>query len=155
MDHGLRISRTRNARLVKVLVRSWHSTHPPPVSWRVVFFLYHGGEVVGVSTWGRPVARAEDQVTTLEHTRMALGPGAPKNSGSWFLAANRHWIRENMPDVRRLIAYVDESNHSGVTYRADNWVIVYRRLTKTQSWSNRPGRTGTKAGLRTKFEHAP
>lgn len=155
MSGDLRIARTRNAQLVKALVRSWHSSLPPPVSWRVAFLLYGGGEVVGVSTFGRPVARAEDQVATLEHTRMALGPAAPKNSASWFMARTRAWIRANMPGIVRLIAYVDEARHSGVTYRADNWRIVYARRRKVQSWSSRPGRTGTKAELRTKFERAP
>ncbi|MGI0053938.1 MAG: XF1762 family protein [Thermoplasmata archaeon] len=141
---------------MKRLIGQWHSTLPPPVGWRVAFLLYGPGEgVVGVSTFGRPVARREDQITTMEHTRMALGPGAAKNSASWFMGATRRWIRQNMPSVRRLIAYVDEIRHSGVTYRADNWRIVYRRLEKADSWSSRPGRDGIGAELRTKFEREP
>jgi hypothetical protein len=158
-------SRTRSRASVAAGVSAWHSTHRPPPGWRVAFLLKCRGaawgdlvgySVVGVSTWGRPVARAEDQSgATLEHTRMALSPGAPKNSASWFIAQNRRWIRENMPEVGRLIAYVDESDHSGVTYRADNWRPIYSRRRKAQSWANRPGRTGRKAILRTKFEREP
>ncbi|MGI0150854.1 MAG: XF1762 family protein [Thermoplasmata archaeon] len=152
----LRIARTHNAQLVRCLIRSWHSTHPAPVSWRVAFLLYgECGEVIGVSTFGRPVARAEDRVHTMEHTRMALGPAARKNSASWFMAACRRWIRAEMPGVHRLIAYVDETRHTGVTYRADNWRTVYSGLRPTGNWGNRPGRAGEKATVRRKFERPP
>lgn len=157
--------RVRAHAAVDPKIVSWHSTHRPPVGWRVAFVLRIPGESwgdltgfrdVGVSTWGRPVARGEDQVHTMEHTRMALGPGAPKNSASWFLAANRAWIRRYLPEVRKLIAYVDEDQgHTGVTYRADGWEVVYRARVRSQTWSSRPGRTGRQATSRTKFCRAP
>ena len=149
---------------VRAAVAAWHSTRRPPQGWRVAFQLrapveswgdLRGYSVLGVSTWGRPVARAEDQVATLEHTRMALSPEAPKNSASWFIAANRRWIRNNMSSVNRLIAYVDEMDHSGVTYRADNWRTVYRSRRRSHTWLSRPGRTGKVDRLRTKFERSP
>jgi hypothetical protein len=151
--------------VVGAAVAAWHSSHLPPPGFKVAFVLrvptgnwedLASHRVVGVSTWGHPVARLEDQSgATLEHTRMALSDAAPQNSASWFLAANRRWIRENMPAVRRLIAYVDETGHSGVTYRADNWRTVYRARRKSQTWTNRPDRKGRKAELRTKFEREP
>src|SRR4029077_11125194 len=150
-----RVAVGHKAALGKAPLRAWPLSLPPPVGWRVAFLMYSGGEVVGVSTFGRPVARAEDQVATMEHTRMALGPAAPKNSASWFMARCRAWIRRNMPSVRRLISYVDETRHTGVTYRADHWATVYSRRRKVQSWGIRLGRTGTKARLRTKFERPP
>ena len=149
---------------VNVHINEWHSTHRAPPGYRIAFLLERftghwddlaSHEVLGVSTWGRPVARAEDQVTTLEHTRMALSPAAPKNSASWFIAANRRWIRTHMPEIHRLISYVDESHHTGVTYRADNWQVVYRRRRSSHTWGNRSGRSGEKADLRTKFERVP
>ncbi len=165
MKLNLQSVRVRSHSMVDPKVEEWHSTHRPHVGWRVAFVLRVPGESwgdltafrdVGVSTWGRPVARGEDQVRTLEHTRMALGPGAPKNSASWFLAANRRWIRRYLPGVTRLISYVDEEQgHVGVTYRADGWRVVYSRRERSHSWGSRPGRTGQVAQKRTKFEREP
>jgi hypothetical protein len=140
--------------LVKDLVRRWHSTLGPPVGWRVAFTLVSAGEIAGISTWGRPTARLEDQAATLEHTRMALGPGAPRNAGSWFLARNREWIRANLPGIRRLIAYVNLEHHKGVIYLADNWRLVYRKKNRS-SWKSRPGRRGNETRIRAKFERVP
>ena len=152
---GFASVRTRNRLVVNRLIRAWHSTHRPPPGWRIAFLLKRDGVTVGVSTFGRPVARMEDQTHTLEHQRMALGPGLPKNTASWFMAMTRRQIREAFPEVRRLIAYVDETVHSGVTYRADNWRTVYRRRNSHDTWSNRPGRVQPSAILRTKFERTP
>jgi hypothetical protein len=85
---------------------------------------------------------------------MALGPGAPKNAGSWFLARNREWIRSNLPGIRRLIAYVNLEHHTGTIYQADNWTLVYRKRTRS-TWSNRAGRLGNEARMRAKFERQP
>ena len=145
-------TRTRNRVLVSRLIRAWHSTHRQPPGWRVAFLLKRNGVTVGVSTWGRPVARMEDQKTTLEHQRMALGPGLPHNTASWWMAQNRREIARIFPEVRRLISYVDETVHSGVTYRADNWQIVYRSRVEKKDWSNRPGRVQPNAVARTKFQ---
>jgi hypothetical protein len=162
---GLLSVRTTSRATVRAGVSRWHSTHRPPTQFRAAFVLLvpkrswgdlEGYATLGVSTWGRPVARHEDQTgATLEHSRMALSRRAPKNSASWFLAANRRWIRENMPEVTRLIAYVDETNHSGTTYKADGWKPSYSRRKRSGTWGNRPGRTGRKAELRTKFTRRP
>jgi hypothetical protein len=145
---------TRDGKQIKSFIDLWHSTHKAPVGWRVAFSLLFGGNLVGISTWGRPTARLEDQVSTLEHTRMALTPEAPRNSGSWFLARNREWIRSNLPEIRRLIAYVNLANHKGTIYLADNWKVVYRKR-DWNTWKNRAGRQGTEARLRAKFERVP
>ena len=143
--------------LVNTAIVMWHGTLGPLPGWKVAFVLKFGDRVVGVSTFGRPVARLENRVGTWEHTRMALAPDVPKNTPSFFLSRNRKWIRENRPEVELLIAYVDETNHSGVTYRADNWRTVFRRKSVGPGtvWTNREGRTAPVARLRTKFERAP
>lgn len=161
----LTIERCRSKVPIDAVIAAYHSTHRPPQGWKVAFLLVAPGpawedlgtrRILGASTFGRPVAKAEDQSgATLEHTRMALAPTAPKNSASWFMGATRKWIRANMPEVRRLIAYVDETDHTGVTYRADNWATVYRARRERGRWSSRPGRTARRAVLRTKFERAP
>jgi hypothetical protein len=155
--------RVRNRAWVQSLLRAWHSSLPPVQGWRVAYALkdLDQGEIVGVSTWGRPVARQEDQKTTLEHTRMALGPLAKKNYASWFIAADRRAIRKDFPEVKRLISYVDETKHpgKGVTYRADNWPTVYEskedKRTEKGKWTRRRGRVGIDATVRTKFERSP
>lgn len=146
--------RTHNGTRVRELVTLWHSSHTAPAGFRVAFFLLDGEDTIGVSTWGRPVARMEDQLTKLEHTRMALAPGSPPNSASWFLAANRAVIRTDLPEVKRLIAYVDGTIHSGVSYRADNWHEVSQGVS-TNSWGTRPDRVGRPCALRVKFERKP
>lgn len=152
----LRQTVIHNAALVRQLLGQWHSTLDPPQGWKVAFLLHRSGiGVVGVSTWGRPVGRLEDQTHTMEHTRMALGPETPKNSASWFLARNREWIRANRPEVERVISYVDEQFHTGVTYRADNWRTVYSRQLHHSTWANRRGHDGSHAVIRTKFERTP
>jgi predicted metal-dependent hydrolase len=124
------------------------------VGWKVAFLLMNEGIAIGVSTWGRPVARLEEQINTLEHTRMALSDEAPKNSASWFLARNREWIREWLPEIKRLIAYVDLEQHKVVSYLADNWRVIYKKRSDN-SWNNRPGRQGKEAKLRMKVERRP
>lgn len=149
------VSVTHDSQLVRQLVRQWHSSNKPPVGWRVAFLLHDGAAIIGVSTFGRPVARMEDQVHTLEHTRMALAPSAPRNAGTFFMAHCRVWIRENMPEIKRLISYVSQLRHTGIVYRGDNWRLVYERHKDNSMWTNRPGRIDSKALLRAKFEREP
>ena len=146
---------THDRLLVRTAISLWHGTLGPIPGWKVAFVLKDGERVVGISTFGRPVARHESDPGTWEHTRMALAPNRPKNTPSRFMAMCRRWIRENRPEVQRLISYVDETHHTGVTYRADNWRTVYHRHRATDSWSNRPGRTAPTASIRTKFERKP
>ncbi len=143
------------AGILKQLLGQWHGTLPAPTGWRIAFVAHDGASIVAVSTWGRPVARMEDQETTLEHNRMACAPNAPRNTASWFIAQNRKWIRAHMPEIKRLIAYVDLRHHTGITYRADNWRTVYYGQQETSSWQNRPGHCGIAAQLRCKFEREP
>ena len=151
----LTVSVSHDAALVASLINNWHSWRTSPAGWRVAFLLLDDCAIYGVSTFGRPVARLEDQHRTLEHTRMALGPGAPRNSASWFMARCRAWIRENMPDINRLISYVPAGEYRGVTYLADNWAVVYEEVPGRATWTNRAGRLSSENVLRTKFERVP
>lgn len=151
----LAVTVTTNAQLVKTLINDWHSMRTAPAGWRVAFLLSDGVTPYGVSTFGRPNARHEDQINTLEHTRMAVAPFAPFNSPSYFMARCRRWIRINMPEITRLISYVPSDIHSGVTYVSDNWPTVYENQEKRSSWQNRENRKGVANNLRTKFERKP
>lgn len=147
------VARTRNKRLVDTLVRNWHSTLPnPPPGWRLAFIVLDGNDVpLAVATWGRPVARMEDYEETLELTRQAHSDNAPFNTGSWFLARMRKYIRKHMPEIKRLISYQDADNHHGTIYKADNWNLVYEKFTE-HTWKSRAGRRGTERQHKKKWE---
>lgn len=151
----LQVRRTRKRVIVKSFIDNWHSFRKCPQGWRVAFILTDGVAIYGVSTFGRPVARREDQETTLEHTRMALSNDAPRNSASFFMAQSRKWIRANMPEVKRLISYVPAGKYKGITYLADNWRIVYENQHSTAKWTNRKERHDVQNEQRTKFEREP
>ena len=147
---------TTEHRIVDSLIRAWHSTLPnPPPGWRVAFLVYAPNLApVAVATWGRPVARMEDQQNTLELTRLAHSPDAPYNLGSWALARMRKRIRESMPEIRRIISYQNADVHNGTIYKADNWHQVYEKFTE-HTWANREKRKGTEAQHKIKWEREP
>lgn len=140
--------------LVRHLIEQWHSTHGSRPIWKQAFVLKHGVSIIGVSVWGMPTARLEDRSgATWEHYRMALSPQTPHDGASWFMARNRDWIRDNEPQVVRLIAYVDEEIHRGITYISDNWSVVYRgRRNGNRIRAARPDRSPKELGSATKFE---
>ena len=96
----------------------------------------------------------QDQSHTLQLTRLAHGPGAPPNLGSWILARMRAVIRERMPHVTRLITYHDAGQHTGAIYAADNWQLV-ARVQKQHAWTNRPGRQSTGVRCLVKWQRTP
>lgn len=149
----LRCGVTHDGELVKRLVNEWHSVLTAPQGWKVAFLLSDGPQIIGVATWGRPVARLEDQETTLELTRMALHD-APHNAATWFLSRMRRWIRVQMPHVNRLISYQDCEKHAGTMYRADNWKQIYTGAAQLHTWTNRAGRIGNERTKRAKWEHS-
>jgi hypothetical protein len=151
----LYIRRTRKRILIRTFINEWHSFRKCPQGWRVAFILTDGIAIYGVSTFGRPVARREDQERTLEHTRMALSSEAPRNSATFFMAQCRKWIRENMPEINRLISYVPAGKYKGITYLGDNWRVVYENQISTARWTNRKSRHDAQNTLRTKFEREP
>jgi len=149
------IAPTRDYSLVRQLVAAWHSTLPiAPPGWRIGFVVSASDIPVAAAMWGRPTARMEDFEHTLELTRLAHSPDAPRNLGSWAIARMRHWIRENMPEITRLISYQDADKHFGTIYKADNWQQVYEHFTD-HTWTNRPGRLGTERQHKIKWEHTP
>lgn len=122
---------------------------------RVGFIVYVPNNApIAAAMWGRPTARMEDQERCLELTRLAHCPNAPRNLGSWSLGKMRRWIRENKPEIERVISYQDASVHRGTIYKADNWNMVYEKHTE-HTWLNRPGRKGTERQHKIKWERVP
>ena len=105
--------------------------------------------LIGVMMFGRPVARYEDQDTTLELTRMVLLP-SPKNSESRSLSLAEKWIKHNTK-FRRLIAYADSDRHQGTIYKAANWELIQIHH-QTGRWNFRKRRRKNAGGDKLKFE---
>jgi len=147
--------RSRRRTVLACLNAMWHSVLPEsPAGMRAGFIFYVSATPVACAMWGRPSARLEDQDTTLELTRLAHSPGIPRNFGSWALAKMRGWIRENMPEIVRIISYQDADIHHGTIYKADNWQQVYEKHTG-HTWANRPGRLGNERQHKIKWERRP
>lgn len=140
-------------RTAKRFISQYHYLGYAPPGCRFALGVFVGRTLVGVMIFGRPVARLEDQDTTLELTRMALIPNTPKNSCSKALSLAEKWIKQNHPEFTRLIAYSDtEQEHKGTIYKAANW----KETGKTQghSWScpSRRRDRGQIGGDKLKFE---
>lgn len=104
---------------------------------RLRLAVYFDGVIVGGMLWGRPVARALDQVRTMELTRMYLTDECPKNSESRCIAVATRIIRQRFPEVTTLIAYSDpKAGHDGTIYKAAGW--EFAGMTEGRPWAQRP-----------------
>jgi len=139
-------------RVARRFVQIHHYLRYAPPGARACLGVWHGTRLMGVLMFGRPAARLEDQRHTLELTRMVLLDECPRNSESRALGLAARWIRRNMPEIHRLIAYADPARgHKGTIYRAAGWRYVGE--TEGRPW-NRPGRPRRDAapGPKLKFE---
>lgn len=142
-------------RIARRFVERNHYLGYAPPGARACLGVFCGSRLAGVLVFGRPSARLEDQVGTLELTRMVLLDECPKNSESRALALAARWVKRNLPGVRRLIAYCDPGQgHRGTVYRAAGWRLA--GVTKGGRWScpARPGRRDASPGPKLKFELA-
>jgi len=65
----------------------------------------------------------------------------PANSESRALALAAKWVRQNMPDIHRLIAYADPARgHAGTIYRAAGWRFIGQTEERTWNHAGRPRR---------------
>lgn len=150
------VAKTTNRGLVNHFIVAHHSSNPLPVpGFRVAFLVYdkNTSRVAAVATFGRPIARKEDQKITLELTRLVHADGVPRNLGSWALAKMRKWIRVYMPEIRRLITYQNVDAHDGALYKADNWELVYHYPRTWGNWSSHGDRKSKIVKNRAKWEY--
>ena len=101
-----------------------HRHHDPPQGWKFGLAFYNGGVKVGVATVGRPVARAYDDGTRLEVTRVATwGPSAlRKNAVSKLYAAAAS--RARSMGYSSIITYTIHEIESGASLMASGWTAV-------------------------------
>lgn len=116
-------------------VERWHSRLPyiRPAA-RAAYAAWFGGEVWAVLQFQIPSARMEDQKTTVELTRFAIRPGAPKNTASRLLAISSRLLFRKLPAVIRIISYSDTACHTGTIYRAAGWCCV-GLAAKPKNWN--------------------
>jgi hypothetical protein len=118
--------------------------------WKVAFALEAEGAVYGLATWGRPVARLEDQETTLQLTRIVYARNAPAKVEVRFVRLCEDLIRANKPEIRRLITYRDYRAESGAVFEELGWHKIILPI-ETATWINRPNRKGNQRAAKVKY----
>lgn len=138
-------------RETSAFVREHHRHHDAARGSVFCLAVAAAGEVVGVATVGRPVARLYDDGWTLEVNRSCTSPSAPHGTNSLLYA--RAWKVAKQLGWRRLITYTQEGE-TGASLRGAGWRIVAERPPHA-GW-DRPGRprvpTGTERVHRTLWE---
>lgn len=140
----------------------WHSRLPKvgASQFRAIYGAEYQGIFWAVAAWSNPVARLLPQTTWLELRRMAIAPGAPKNTASRMIGWMVRSIRKRFPAVVRLISYQDCDVHTGTIYKASGWrhaenyISRSRGLGPKTAWANREraGRTDQATAPRMRWE---
>jgi hypothetical protein len=99
-----------------VFVDKNHRHHPPVQGHKFSLAAFAQGELVGVAIVGRPVARLQDEDTTLEVTRLATN-GCP-NACSFLYAAARRAAQAL--GYARIITYI-LATEPGTSLKAAGW----------------------------------
>ena len=117
----------------RAFIGEHHRHHPAPVGAKMALAVASQGEIVGVATVGRPVARALDDGWTAEVTRVCTIDGH-KNAASMLYGAA--WRAARALGYKRLVTYILASE-GGTSLRASG----YREVgsVKGRSW-DRPSR---------------
>ncbi len=138
----------------KQLNRLWHSRLPKLTSpaCRASYGAEFGGVIYAVAVWCRPLARLLPQYEWLELQRLAIAPDAPKNTASRLLAIMARLVRDQFPEITRLISYQDTAVHTGCIYRAAGWVAT--NLSDGGEWSrlSRPQRKAQSSAPKRRWE---
>lgn len=98
-----------------------HRHHRPPQGCKFCIGVLNDGQIVGVASVGRPVARMLDDGWTAEVTRLCTD--GTRNAASKLYAAC--WRCARAMGYRRLITYILESE-PGTSLRAAGWREVGR-----------------------------
>lgn len=71
----------------------------------------------------KQVMRGGDNDNTLELSRMVSIEPKPKNLESYAISKAFEWLKENMPNIKLIISYADNTmHHKGYCYQASNFV---------------------------------
>jgi len=116
-------------KIAKEFVAAHHRHNKPPIGHKFSIGLEREGELIGVATAGRPIARYFDDGRTLEVNRTCtLGH---KNANSMLYGAI--WRCAKAMGYTTCITYT-QSNESGASLRAVGWLRV-KELPARKSWA--------------------
>lgn len=129
------------------LNRKWHSRLPRCGNcfMGMCYGAQFDGVFYAVAWWSHPVNPQLTDGKTWELRRMAVGPQAPRNTASRFLAIMVRVLRKIRPELTRLVSYQDTEVHTGAIYKASGWNPAY--VSKFSTWTRDSG-VGTKKRLR-------
>lgn len=136
-------------RQTHAFIAAHHRHHSPPVGMKFALGVERDGELVGVATVGRPVARHLDDGRTAEVTRTCtLGT---RNANSMLLGAA--WRAARAMGYRRLVTYTQDGE-TGASLRAAGFIraadLPARLGWDTPSRPRRP--SGSENVSRTRWE---
>ena len=106
-----------------------HRHHKPPRGMKFCLGVAEDGELVGVATVGRPVARAYDDGRTLEVNRTCTD--GTRNVNSMLYGAA--WKAARAMGYRRLITYT-QAGESGASLKGAGWSVIAEREARP-SWA--------------------
>ena len=113
----------------KHAVMNWHYSKAMPTGTLVKFGIWEDGNFIGAVLYGRGTNRhigsqyELDQFEICELVRVALTDH--KTPVSQIVAQTLKELKATNPGLRLVISYADpEQGHSGVIYKAGNWLFV-------------------------------
>lgn len=106
--------------------------------WLMAWSARRDGQMIAVIVLSRPTARAYDDGTAVEVSRMAAREERPHNTCSWMLARARKWA--DLSGYDRIIAYAGVAGNRGTAYDAAGFECESVETDQTDRWKNREGR---------------
>lgn len=113
----------------KEFILKHHRHNKPPTGWKFGVGLKMNGNLIGVATAGRPIARCFDNGLTLEVNRTCTD--GTKNANSMLYGAV--WRAAKAMGYKRCITYT-QADESGVSLKAAGWIKV-KDLKARKSWA--------------------
>jgi hypothetical protein len=117
---------------VQPFIEKWHYTHSiNGIFSDYSFVLLHENIMIGAAIFGQLAMKGVAEkykklgyTKVIELRRLVLIDDTLRNAESYFIARMLKWIRQNT-DIGLVIAYSDpEQNHTGVVYKASNFVFL-------------------------------
>lgn len=120
-------------------IASYHRHNKPVVGAKFAMGASVDGQLVGVATVGRPVARKLDDGFTAEVTRVCVLDSAPKGACSFLYS--RCWKAWAAMGGQKMVTYTLQTE-SGASLRGAGWRVIGQTpgWAEGKGWSSRPGR---------------
>ena len=116
-------------KMARAFIEHHHRHSKPPRGWKFGIGLQQEGQIVGVATAGRPIARHFDDGLTLEVNRTCTD-GTPNANSRLYGAV---WRAAKAMGYVRCITYT-QHDESGASLRAVGWVKV-KTMEARKSWA--------------------